>query len=192
MSGYIGRRDFDKLTEAAELIDKKGLYVYDKPNCTFSEVRAQARRMVHRHGCRAIFIDYLQLIRTGNKVLDQDLTRRVATVSTSLKNLSRELGIPVVALAQIGRQADGRRPTLGDFQWASQIEQDADAAILLYWRVKDRNTGRVLQKNQVDDADNEELQIYALIDKARDGRKGAVPLVFKPDYVTFYEQVDDR
>jgi replicative DNA helicase len=190
MSGYIGRRDFDKLTEAAELIDKKGLYLYDKPNCTFSEVRAQARRMVHRHSCRVIFIDYLQLIRTGNKVLDQDLTRRVATVSTSLKNLSRELGIPVVALAQIGRQADGRRPTLGDFQWASQIEQDADAAILLYWRVTDKNSGKVLQKNQVDDGDNEELQIYALIDKARDGRKGAVPLVFHPEYVTFHEQVD--
>jgi replicative DNA helicase len=74
-------------------------------------------------------------------------------------------------LAQLRREADDRRPGLSDFQWASQIEQDADVAMLLWHEAKDENT-----------------ESWILVEKNRDGKKGAIPVSFAGEYVTFKER----
>ena len=99
--------------------------------------------------------------------------------------MSRELKIPIVSLAQLRRDSDGRRPHLGDFQHTSQIEQDADVAMLIYHRVIDAQ-GNTLHKPKPEG--NETTSIVLLVEKNRDGRTGAVPLHFEPEYVRFEER----
>jgi replicative DNA helicase len=181
-TGYFTQSDFGLLHKAMAEINDNKIYVYDKPNLNIVEVIGQCRRMVQRYGVRVIFIDYLQLIQTG----DQDDRERVSKVSKKLKALSRELKIPIVALAQLRRDSEGRRPGLGDFQHSSQLEQDADTAFLLYHRVVDES-GRTLKKSEAD-SENESVEIYLLIEKNRDGSKGAVKMRFDKKTVTFFEE----
>lgn len=182
-SGYISQSGMAQVVEACERISSKNMFIYDKPNCSLVEVIGQCRRMVNRLKCNIIFIDYLQLVQTK---ADSD-RERVAHVSKRLKDLARELKVPIVALAQLRRDSDGRRPGLGDFQHSSQLEQDADVGMLIYHQVCDKSTGAPLKKSKVDDEDKEEVHIYLLIDKNRDGRTGAVRMHFRAETVTFEE-----
>jgi replicative DNA helicase len=93
-----------------------------------------------------------------------------------MKALARELDIPVVAAAQLGRDSDNKRPTLADFQWSSQIEQDADVAILLWHQGKKGAEGE---------------KSWWLIDKCRDGRTGAIQHRFERNFTTFTEDIDE-
>lgn len=181
-SGYISKTDFDCIFLAMERLDKKELYIYDKPNCSLIEVIGQCRRMVSRHGAKIIFIDYMQLIRTE---ADSD-RERVATVSKRLKDLARELKIPIVALAQLRRDSDGRRPELGDFQHTSQIEQDADGAMLIHRQVVDVD-GKILKKTRASDPGEEE-RIFLQVEKNRDGMTGDVEMHWCKETVKFIEK----
>jgi replicative DNA helicase len=183
-SGYFKGDEFKRILDAAGRIYVKELYLYDKPNCKLGEVVAQARRMVKRYGVECLFIDYLQLIQTND---DEDRAR-VARVSKRIKDLARELHIPIVALAQLRRDTDGRRPTNGDFQHTSQIEQDADVCLLIYHKVIDAS-GKAVKKAKPDEA-GERLEISLLVEKNRDGRTGSIPLTFDPERVRFKESVD--
>ena len=180
ISGKFLQSDFSKILNACERINKTKMYVYDKPFCTLTELIGQARRMVNRYKIDILFIDYLQLVQAPG-----DDRERVSLTSRRLKDLSRELKIPIVALAQLRRDSDGRRPHLGDFQHTSQIEQDADVAMLIYHRVIDAQ-GNTLHKPKPEG--NETTSIVLLVEKNRDGRTGAVPLHFEPEYVRFEER----
>jgi replicative DNA helicase len=87
-----------------------------------------------------------------------------------LKELARELEVPIVCLAQLGRDADDRKPTMGDFQWSSQAEQEADFCGLIW-------------HEQTDDG----VKTWHLVAKNRDGRKGAIPMNFDGATMTFTE-----
>lgn len=185
ITGYFSKTDFDRLTDAAGKIYDKQLYIYDKPNASLQEIVGQARRMVNRYGCKVVFIDYLQIINVpeADNRIDQ-----VGRASTRLKDLSRELRIPIVEAAQLRRDSDGRRPTLGDFQHSSQIEQDADCCMLIYHKIVDSN-GKNLHKVKVEDEQSERDDIYLLVDKNRDGKTGAVKMDFHKGFVKFTERV---
>lgn len=151
----------------SDLTDANSIHLWDKPNPQFREVVSVSRHMKAAMGVKAIFVDYLQLIRWQGL---SDRTEIAGNVSMGLKALARELDIPVIVAAQLRRDDEGKRPHLGSFQWASQLEQDADVAILIYHQ----------NKGQVD----EESEL--IIAKARDGRTGAMPVFFKRDQVTYY------
>ena len=185
-NGFFTEHDLNGLINAGGVISKKNMYIYDKPNCGLVEVIGQCRRMVNRFKCKVLFVDYLQLVQT---TAESD-RERVAKVSKRLKDLARELKVPIVALAQLRRDSEGRRPGLGDFQHSSQLEQDADVGMLLYHTVCDRETGKSLKKSKIEDDKTELLKIYLLIDKNRDGRTGAIQLDFRPEIVTFREAVN--
>jgi replicative DNA helicase len=168
-SGFLRRRDFEKITDAAGHLDSLPLYIYDEPNADLMTVRAQARRMVRQHGIRVLFIDYAQIIShhvPGGK--EHEVYKQV---SMALKQLSRDLNIAVVSAAQLSRDSANRRPTIADIYGASQFEKDADTVILIH--------------HDIDKDSSEINDSWLLVDKNRDGPVGHVPVVFKKEYVRF-------
>ncbi len=115
----------------AELADAP-LYVDDTPGMSVLELRAKARRLYRQKGIRAVFVDYLQLMHTpGSESRQQE----IATISRGLKALGRELNVPIIAAAQLNRQAEGRegnRPRMSDLRESGAIEQDADVVLLIH------------------------------------------------------------
>jgi replicative DNA helicase len=168
-TGYLRESDFGKLMDVCNRVQNSELYLYDKANIDLSELIIQTRRMITMYQVDIIFIDYLQLITGGAGDKEHE---RIANISITLKGLAREHNIPVVCLAQLRRDADNRRPGLGDFYGSSQIEKDADIAMLIY------------HKKEKD----ETIKSYFLIDKNRDGQTGIIPIVFEKEYVSFREK----
>ena len=98
---------------------------------------------------------------------------QVAEISKGLKQLARELKVPIVTLAQLRRDAEGREPEMADLGDSSQIEKDADTLLFIYHpKVKEGEAEKSL----------------LLVKKNRDGAKGAVRVVFRREYVKFYEE----
>lgn len=166
-TGYLQESSFSKIIDVGDRIVNKDLYVYDVPNISLGTLKAQARRMVSVYGCKMIFIDYLQLVECKEYELARD---NVKYISMQLKGLARSLEIPIIAMAQLRRDAENRKPMLSDFSDSSQIEKDADVAILIYHKT---------------DKDSGDKRTYLLIEKNRDGQTGAIEVVFVPHYVRF-------
>ena len=179
--GRLDMADFNDIQRAAGLffdLGNKVLY-YDKPGMELREFKGVARRMVRTNGAKVIFGDYIGLIKVPKA---KTRFEEVGIVSTELKALARELKIPIVMLAQLGRDSESRRPTLADFQYSSQIEQDGDVVLMLWHyndvdEVKDGSGKRVI----------ETPRSAIIVGKARDGKIGDVPVRFDRSIVTFYE-----
>lgn len=129
-SGLLKPSDFSRLTEACGRIYEAPLFINDSPDLKLLDLRAQARRMKSHQDIRILFVDYITLINAENR----DLARheQIAEISRSLKALARELHIPVVALSQVRRETEGKRPALADLRESGSIEQDADVVIFLH------------------------------------------------------------
>jgi len=162
MTGRLDEKDFGWLMDSASKIAEWPLWLYDDPDATIDDVRRRMRQMVLYHGVQIIFVDYVQLIaRNGRSGEYRD---RVAECSISLKAAARSLRIPVVSAAQLTRDSQGRVPTLADFADNSQIEKDADVAILIH---------------------REKGNYWLKVEKHRDGKTGDVPVTFLPATVRF-------
>ncbi len=174
-AGLLKPSDFHKLTEAAGKIYEAPLYIDDTPNLKLLDLRAQARRMRSQHNVAIIFIDYLTLITSENKDIPRH--EQIAEISRSLKALARELDIPVVALSQVRRETEGKRPTLADLRESGSIEQDADVVLFLH-------------RKKGEDASPEEAEIKGtetelIIAKQRNGPIGTVKIAFIARYTKF-------
>jgi replicative DNA helicase len=113
-------------------LESAPLFVDDTPGMSIMELRAKIRRLVRQHDVRAVFVDYLQLMHSpGSESRQQE----ISTISRGLKSVGRELNIPIIAMAQLNRQAEGReghRPRMSDLRESGAIEQDADVILLLH------------------------------------------------------------
>jgi replicative DNA helicase len=125
--------DADKVQQAAEKLNSLPLYVEDKSGLTVTEIAASARRHKRKFGLDLLVVDYLGLIavedRRANKV------HQIEEITTNLKRLSKDLGIPVILLSQLSRALEGRdnkRPMLSDLRDSGAIEQDADVVMFIY------------------------------------------------------------
>ena len=167
-TGYWGPTQMQDILDMSAKIKGKPFFIYDKPNLKLSQVKSVARLMKNVFQAKIIFVDYLQLIRNENARLEK--TSVVMESSQAMKELARELELPIVCLAQLGRDADERRPTLANFQWASQIEQDADTAIMIWHN-----------------EENDEVKTRLLVEKNRDGKKKDLDFKFIGDYYRFME-----
>lgn len=176
-SGMLKPSDFHNLTEAAGRIYEAPLYIDDTPNMKLLDLRAQARRMLSKEGVKIIFVDYIGLIEPESK---NNVPRheQVAEISRSLKSLAREMEIPIVCLSQVGRQSEGKTPSLADLRESGSIEQDADVVMFLH---REKGPG------QSDDQSRGTLNIPTelIIAKQRNGPIGTVPIVFIPKYTRF-------
>ena len=122
------------MMEAASVLynNAENLQVQDTPNIKISEIRSQARKMVRDNNVKVIFIDYIGLIECSGENKNRARYEQVMEISRSLKQLARELNIPVICLCQVSREAGkDRGPILADLRDSGSIEQDADLVILL-------------------------------------------------------------
>ncbi len=175
-SGMLQKADFMKIQDAASNWFKAPLYTVDTPNMRLLDLRAMARRMVKNHDVKIIFIDYIGLITTENP--NAQVFEQVSEISKSLKALARELAIPVVALCQVSRDAEGHEPNLAQLRGSGSVEQDADVVMFI-----DRERKRDEEKS-VQDA-------KIILAKQRNGPTGDIEIVFLPHCSTFANKQKD-
>ena len=150
------------------------LFIDDTPGMTAMELRSKARRLKQRHDIEAVFVDYLQLMHTPKS---ENRQVEIAGISRNLKGLGRELGIPVIALAQLNRMPEGRsdkRPLMSDLRESGALEQDADVVLLIH-------------REEYYHPEKEEVQGLAelIIAKQRNGPTGTVTLSFNKKLTRF-------
>jgi replicative DNA helicase len=129
-TGMLSPADFSRITEACSRLYDAPLYISDSPDLKLLDLRAQARRMKAKQDVKIIFVDYITLIGSENRDLPRH--EQIAEVSRSLKALARELGLPVIALSQVRRETEGKKPNLADLRESGSIEQDADVVIFIH------------------------------------------------------------
>ena len=168
-TGRLDEKDFDRLSLAMGELAEAPLFIDDTPGISISEIRTKARRLQIEHNLKFIIVDYLQLIHGRNL---ENRVQEVSEISQNLKNLARELKVPVLALSQLNRSVEARgsrKPQLADLRESGAIEQDADVVMFLY--------REDLEKPE---------QVSLDIQKHRNGPTGDIALVFRPERVKFY------
>jgi len=171
--GLLKEGEMNKLTEAAsDLYSSKGIYIYDEPNMSIDTVVMMARQMKRRFDIKILFVDYLQCLSPSRAGGKQEYREQVAYASKQLKQLARILDIPVVAAAQLRRDAEGNRPQLSDFSDSTQIERDADVAVMIH---------NIYNNGDLQDT-------WLLVEKNRDGRTGDIPVVFNQAHIRFSDK----
>jgi replicative DNA helicase len=129
-TGMLSPADFSRITEACGRLYEAPLYISDSPDLKLLDLRAQARRMKSKQDVKIVFVDYISLIGSENRELPRH--EQIAEISRSLKALARELGLPVIALSQVRRETEGKKPNLADLRESGSIEQDADVVIFIH------------------------------------------------------------
>jgi len=173
-TGRLRSTDLSDLMDAAGRIYEAPLYIVDMPNMKLLDLRTMARRLVLEQSVKIIFIDYITLITHENS----DLPRweQIADISRSLKALARELKIPIVALSQLKREAEGKQPNLADVRESGSIEQDADLILFLH---RDR------ELNKTADQRSDQIETELIVAKQRNGPIGKTTVWFKPSLAKF-------
>lgn len=172
-TGKLAETDFTKLSQAMGELADAPIFIDDTPGITISEMRTKARRLQLEHGIKLLIVDYLQLADPGRRY--DNRVQEVSIVSQGLKNLARELKVPVLAVSQLSRAVEHRgerKPQLADLRESGAIEQDADVVMFLY-RLEAEVTSNVIPTK-------------LLIAKHRNGPMGEVDLLFRGDRIRFY------
>jgi replicative DNA helicase len=131
--GFIKKEDWHKLTSAASNLTSAPIFIDDSSAITVLELRAKARRLKMEHGLSLIIVDYLQLMKGKGSFERRE--QEISDISRSLKALAKELGVPVIAVSQLNRSVESRKPPkpmLADLRESGAIEQDADVILFLY------------------------------------------------------------
>ena len=174
--GFLGETDWPKLTTAAGRLSEAPIYIDDTPAITVIEMKAKSRRLKAESGLGLIVIDYLQLMRGG--AFKDSREQEISEISRSLKALTKELSVPVIALSQLNRKVEdrtSRRPQMADLRESGAIEQDADLIAFIY-------RDEVYNRSE----DNPEKGIAEIIiGKQRNGPTGTVKLAFQEKYTRF-------
>ena len=173
-SGFLSERDFSKLGIAGDTILKYPMFICDTPNMRLIDLRTEARKLRAKEKIEIIFIDYIGLISSDSRDLKRH--EQVAEISRSLKQLARELKIPIVVLAQVKREVKDDKPSLSDLRESGSIEQDADLVLFLH---------RTKKKDDEVQTDQEGKEVDVIIAKNRNGPVGEIKLMFLPAYTRF-------
>jgi len=173
-SGFLSPEDWTRLTSAAGKLLEAPIFIDDTTGINVLELRAKARRLKAHHDIKLLIVDYLQLMRSLSRA--ENRQQEISEISRSLKDLARELDIPVIAISQLSRateQRQDKRPQLSDLRESGAIEQDADVVILLfrkeYYYPSEENKGIA----------------EVIIAKQRNGPVGVVKLAFIKEYTRF-------
>ena len=131
--GNLDADDFAKMGEAIEVLGETSIYIDDKSSANVPELKSRLRRLKIEKGLDFVVIDYLQLM-TGTSYIGNRV-QEISEISRALKELARELDVPIMALSQLSRAVEQRidkKPQLSDLRESGAIEQDADAVIMLH------------------------------------------------------------
>lgn len=173
-TGFLAQSDWPALTSAAAKLSEAPIYIDDTPGISILELKAKARRLKAQFDIKLLILDYLQLMQgSGNSESRQ---QEISEISRSLKELARELNVPVIAISQLSRAVESRtdhRPQLSDLRESGAIEQDADVVVLLlreeYYNPTEENRGKA----------------EVIIAKQRNGPVGSIKLAFLHEFTRF-------
>ncbi len=181
-NGQLTQDDFMRMGQVMDDLNKCKLFIDDSAGVTISELRAKARRLQMEHGLDLLVVDYLQLMSGSHHSTNPNRVQEISEISRSLKQLGRELHVPVMALSQLSRAVESRTdkvPQLSDLRESGAIEQDADVVLMMY-----------REDYYEEDSSRQGLtDIY--IRKHRHGNTGRVELMFKKEQMRFFD-VDTR
>ena len=177
-NGRFDTGDLRKLENAVgELCDRTCL-IYDRSAPTIADVSRMARKWKQQNGIRVLFVDYVQRIDSSQTSVRANKAEKIGEVVRGLKNLARDLEIPVVALAQVGRQAEGRQPGMGDLSDSSEIEKEADQILTLF-------------RPATSDDNADESEAVISVEKNRHGPAGEVKTIWMPETMRFVNRAGE-
>jgi replicative DNA helicase len=133
--GKISQQEFRQLARAASELQNLPLYIDDTPGLTIAALRTRARRLKRQKGIGMVIVDYLQLLQGTGKGGSENRVQEISEISRGLKQLAKELDLPVIGLSQLSRaveQREDKRPQLSDLRESGSIEQDADIVLFIF------------------------------------------------------------
>ncbi len=172
--GFLGEKGWVNLTNAASKLSQAKIYIDDTPGMTVLEMKTKARRIKAKGDLDLIVIDYLQLMQTYKKTDNRQ--QEISEISRSLKELARELKVPVIALSQLSRAVESRTdktPMLSDLRESGAIEQDADLVLML------------MREEYYNPTEENKTQAQIIVGKNRNGPTGKVNLIFMKEFTRF-------
>jgi replicative DNA helicase len=197
--GRITQQEFRQLARAAAELQSLPLYIDDTPGLTIAALRTRARRLKRQKGIGVVVVDYLQLLQGTGKNSNDNRVQEISEISRGLKQLAKELNVPVIGLSQLSRaveQREDKRPQLSDLRESGSIEQDADIVLFIY-----REDYYLASKQPGDDhpdfaAWQEEMtraygRAEVIVAKQRHGATGKVHLKFDSRITKFSDAVDE-
>ncbi len=182
--GYTPTKaDLQRIQRAALETAQSKMFIDDTPGISINELRAKARRKKRDEDIQMIAIDYLQLMKSRTKQAENSREREIAEISAGIKGLAKELGIPIVILAQLNRGPESRSgkslgvPRMSDLRESGSIEQDADMVGLLY------RTAYYAEDAEEKEAEAGKAEL--VLAKNRNGETGHIPLTFIAELMRF-------
>lgn len=173
-TGFLGERDFPKISEAMLRLSEARIFIDDTASIGVLEMRAKARRLAAEHGLHLLIVDYLQLMQGRGRF--ENRVTELASISRGLKSLAKELSVPIVALSQLSRAPEnrpGKRPQLSDLRESGALEQDADVVVLIY------------REDMYEQTEENQGVAELIVAKQRNGPTGAVKLAFIREFTRF-------
>jgi len=175
-TGQLSKDSFWRLAEAAGRLENIALSIDDSGGLTVSQLRGKARRLKAERGLDLLVVDYLQLMQGRSD--SESRQQEISDISRSLKSLAKELDVPVIALSQLSRAVETRKPPipmLADLRESGAIEQDADVVMFIY------------REDFYDPESPRKGIAEILIRKHRNGPTGDIELEFSEQYARFRE-----
>ncbi len=184
--GFLADEDYSKLSGALSGLSESRMFIDDTPGLTPLALRSRARRLHKKEGLQLIVVDYLQLMSGGTTRREENRQQEISYISRSLKELARELSVPVIAISQLNRGVDARadhRPMMSDLRESGAIEQDADVVMLLHRPEYYEHDPE--KKREI------EGEAELIIAKQRNGPTGIVGLTFLSKFMRFENGAKD-
>lgn len=175
-TGSLNGAEYQRIVGCVNAMQKHVMIIDDQPGLKITDLRARARRMKETHNIGFIMIDYLQLLSgSGNMRAQENRQNEISEISRMLKNLARELNVPILCLAQLSRKVEerqGHRPMMSDLRESGSLEQDSDVVMFL------------LRREYYDPYDKPGLA-ELIVAKNRHGGVGSVNLAFRKEIAQF-------
>ena len=193
--GEITETDFEKLVACSQMMQKIPLFIDQTGGISIAQLAARARRLKRQRGLDVIIIDYIQLMQGSSARAAQNRVQEITEITTGLKALGKELGVPIIALSQLSRQVENRddkRPQLSDLRESGSIEQDADVVLFVYreeYYLKNKEPDHGTPEHVQWEDKMREVQGKAevIIGKQRHGPTGMVSLGFQGEFTRFFD-----
>ena len=165
---------WQRVVDAAGKMYKAPIFIDDSSLVTVTDIRAKCRRLKRKHGLALVIVDYLQLLQASTR---ENRQQEISEITRNLKNLAKELAVPIIAVSQLNRSVESRenrRPRLSDLRESGAIEQDSDVVMFVY------------RHEYYHPEDQEKKGIAELIiEKHRSGATGTVEMTFQPEFTRF-------
>jgi replicative DNA helicase len=197
--GDLTETDFEKLVHCTQMLQKIPLYIDSTGGISIAQLAARARRLKRQRGLDVIVIDYIQLMQ-GSSKNSQNRVQEITEITTGLKALGKELGVPIIALSQLSRQVENRddkHPQLSDLRESGSIEQDADVVLFVYreeyyLKNKEPKPGTEEYIKWETEMNEARGKAEVIIAKQRHGPTGTVSLAFLGEFTQFSDLAEEH